>query len=294
MTERKRTDIDWEDLRFFTALARHGSLSAAARSLKVNHATVARRMSDLEAAVGVQLFERRPDGYALTAHGQSIAAETAAMAAAASAIRDRLASPVGPSGRVRITTTRSIADLVLAPRLTQILSRLPAIELEIITNVRVQSLAHREADIALRLGRPKDSELTGKRVGVVSHAFFANEEVARRFQAGEDIPLIGYDLDSDLFIAEARWLEAHHAHHTYSVRTGSSVTQAIAAANGLGIAMLPRFLARQYPSLREVAFGEVMPDRDLWMLAPASLVDVPRVAAIWERLSALFGGMDDF
>ncbi|NLS02754.1 LysR family transcriptional regulator [Rhizobium sp. P32RR-XVIII] len=288
MAEQKRTDVDWEDLRFFTALARHGSLSAAARALKVNHATVARRMSALEAVLGVQLFERRPDGYALTAHGQSIATETTAMAEAASAIRDRVASPEGPSGRVRITTTRSIADLVLAPRLTDLLSRLPAVELEIITDVRVQSLAHREADIALRLGRPKDSELTGKRVAVVSHAFFANEDVARCFQAGEDIPLIGYDLNSDLFIAEARWLEAHHAHRAYSVRSGSSVTQAIAAVSGLGIAMLPRFLARQYPSLREVAFGDVLPDRELWMLAPPSLLDVPRVRAIWERLSALF------
>ncbi|MFP3570811.1 LysR family transcriptional regulator, partial [Paraburkholderia sp. SIMBA_030] len=69
MTEQKRTDIDWEDLRFFAALARHRSLSAAARALRVNHATVARRISSLELSLGAQLFERRPDGYVLTVQG---------------------------------------------------------------------------------------------------------------------------------------------------------------------------------------------------------------------------------
>ncbi len=126
MDEQKRTDMDWEDLRFFVALARNRSLSAAARALKVNHATVARRISALELSLGAQLFERRPDGYVLTAQGQSISAETAAMASAASAIRDRVVSPEGPGGRVRLTTIRSVADLLLAPHLGQILDGFPA------------------------------------------------------------------------------------------------------------------------------------------------------------------------
>lgn len=292
MAEQKRTDIDWEDLRFFAALARHGSLSAAARALKVNHATVARRISALEMTLGVQLFERRPDGYVLTVQGQSISAETTSMATAASVIRDRLVSPEGPSGRVRLTTIRSVADLLLAPHLGEILDGLPGIELEILTDVRVHSLAHREADIALRLGRPGDSDLTGKRVATITHGFYASEAVAARWRSGEAVPLIGFDLDSDLLIAEARWLETHHARHPYSVRSSSAITQAVAAAGGMGVAMLQRFQARQYPSLVEIDFGVVMPDRELWMLAPPGLRDVPRVSAIWERLSALFAGME--
>ncbi|MFP3581824.1 hypothetical protein SB659_19885, partial [Arthrobacter sp. SIMBA_036] len=85
-----------------------------------------------------------------TVQGQSISAEAAAMASAASAIRDRVVSPEGPGGRVRLTTIRSVADLLLAPHLGQILAGLPGIELEILTDVRIHSLAHREADIALR------------------------------------------------------------------------------------------------------------------------------------------------
>ncbi len=293
MAEQKRTDIDWEDLRFFSALARHRSLSAAARALKVNHATVARRISALELSLGAQLFERRPDGYVLTAQGQSISAETAAMASAASAIRDRVVSPEGPGGRVRLTTIRSVADLLLAPNLGQILDGLPGIELEILTDVRVHSLAHREADIALRLGRPKDSDLTGKRVATITHGFYASAAMAARWRAGEAVPLIGFDLDSEQLIAEARWLETHYAHHSYSVRSGSTITQAVAAANGMGVVMLQRFQAREYPSLVEIDFGAVMPGRELWMLAPSGLMGVPRVSAVWERLAILFAGLGD-
>lgn len=294
MADQKRTDIDWEDLRFFAALSRHGSLSAAARALKVNHATVARRISALESTLGVQLFERRPDGYVLTAHGQAISAETAAMTSAAASIRDCVVSPEGPGGRVRLTTIRSVADLLIAPHLGQILDGLPGIELEVLTDVRVHSLAHREADIALRLGRPKDSDLTGRRVATITHGFYASEPVISRWKAGEAVPLIGFDLDSELLIAEARWLETHHAQYSYSLRSGSTITQAVAASNGLGVAMLQRFQAQQYPALVEIDFGPVMPDRELWMLAPPGLRDVPRVSAIWERLSALFDELGEF
>jgi len=162
MAEQKRTGLDWEDLRFFAALARHRSLSATARALKVNHATVARRIAALEQSLGANLFDRRADGYALSRQGSAILAETGAMEAAAAAIRDRLDIEDGPRGRVRLTTIRSVADLVLAPNLAEILSGLPHVELEIVTDIKVASLAQREADIALRLGHPGDSELIAR------------------------------------------------------------------------------------------------------------------------------------
>ncbi|PKA40261.1 LysR family transcriptional regulator [Rhizobium sullae] len=287
MTEQKRTDVDWEDLRFFAALARHRSLSATARALKVNHATVARRIAALESVLGFALFERRADGYQLSRHGTAILSEAGAMESAASAIRDRLAYTNGPSGRVRLTTTRSIADLVIAPRLGDVLGGLANVELEIVTDIRVHSLAQREADIALRLGHPKDSDLTGKRVATIGYAFYASKAAAETVDESGPARLIGFDLDTD-GVAEARWLETRFGRDAFTFRSSSNIVQASAAAAGLGIAMLPRFVAEHNPALVEIDYGEAMPDRELWMLAPANLVDIPRIRAIWDGLAQVF------
>ncbi|WP_087002623.1 LysR family transcriptional regulator [Rhizobium sullae] len=292
MTEQKRTDVDWEDLRFFAALARHRSLSATARALKVNHATVARRIAALESVLGFALFERRADGYQLSRHGTAILSEAGAMEIAASAIRDRLAYTNGPSGRVRLTTTRSIADLVIAPRLGDVLGGLANVELEIVTDIRVHSLAQREADIALRLGHPKDSDLTGKRVATIGYAFYASKAAAETVDESGPARLIGFDLDTD-GVAEARWLETRFGRDAFTFRSSSNIVQASAAAAGLGIAMLPRFVAEHNPGLVEIDYGEAMPDRELWMLAPANLVDIPRIRAVWDGLAQVFSASSE-
>jgi len=105
--------MDWEDVRFFLALARRGSLSAAARHLHVNHATVARRIGALEAALGQVLFERRPDGYGLTRNGEAALEAAAAMEASALALSDAVRHDE-PQGTVRVTAVPSVARLVAA------------------------------------------------------------------------------------------------------------------------------------------------------------------------------------
>jgi DNA-binding transcriptional LysR family regulator len=292
MAEQKRTDIDWEDLRFFAALAKHQSLSATARALKVNHATVARRISALEETLGYSLFERRAGGYVLSDPGRSILDDAKAMEAASLSIRDRPALQDGPVGRVCLTTTRSLADIVLAPHLGELSAQFPGVRLEIVTDIRVQSLAQREADIALRLGHPKDSELTGRRVATITHAFYASQAVEQAVMRGETVPVIGYDTDSE-GVAEARWLESRFDRAAFGIRSSSNAIQASAAAAGLGVAMLPRFVARQHQALAEIAYSKPMPDRELWMLSPSSLVNVPRVRAVWDGLAALFEAQRD-
>src|SRR2546430_16627055 len=91
MPDKKRTGrLDWEDVRYFVALARHGSLSATARALRVNHATVARRVAGLESLLGRALFDRRADGYVLTAAGQAVLAQAGTMEEAALAVLRRV------------------------------------------------------------------------------------------------------------------------------------------------------------------------------------------------------------
>src|SRR5579872_2490334 len=131
MADRFRTArVDWEDVRFFAALARHGSLSATARALGVNHATVSRRIAALEASLRVKLFDRWATGYTLTADGRHALVATEAMADAAGALL-RLNSARGLSGLVRITATPSLAESFLIPRLAALHAQHPLLDLEI-------------------------------------------------------------------------------------------------------------------------------------------------------------------
>src|SRR4051794_20719046 len=110
MPERKRTaTLDWEDIRYFVALARHGTLSATSRALRVNHATVARRVASLETKLGRSLFDRRADGYVLTANGKALLEEAQAMDDAALSVLHRLDTGAELGGLVRLTATRVLA-----------------------------------------------------------------------------------------------------------------------------------------------------------------------------------------
>ena len=181
MPDRKRTpDLDWQDVRYFVALARYGTLAATARALRVNHATVARRIENLEALLGCALFERRPEGYMLTVEGKAALAEAAAMDEAALSLRDRLKAGSEIRGLVRLTAPRSLLDYFLVQRLGDLYERHPGIDLELIGDARVLSLARRDADMALRMGSPKDSDLIARRLGTVRYGLYASPAYARK------------------------------------------------------------------------------------------------------------------
>ena len=272
-------DFDWEDARYFLAVARAGSLSGAARALRVNHATVARRIGALEAALGRPLFDRRADGYGLTVQGQTAVEIATAMEASALALCESAAHD-SVLGTVRVTTVRSIADAFVVDRLGELRKRHPGITLEIVADVRVMSLARREAEVALRLGRPADSALVGRKLADVHCAFYAADEVAD----GDATHLIAYDRDAE-GIAEATWMEQRFQGRPISFRSNSNEAQAAAARASFGVAMLPRYLGDPDPSLREIDFGEPHPPRELWLLSPGELARTPRVRAVMDALA---------
>src|SRR4051812_27141763 len=138
MPERKRTTtLDWEDIRYFVALARHGSLSATSRALRVNHATVSRRVTSLEAKLGRSLFDRRADGYALTKEGKAVLDEAQAMDEAALSVLRRLDAGTELSGLVRLTAARVLAEGFVIDRLGALHERYPALDIEMLTEARV-------------------------------------------------------------------------------------------------------------------------------------------------------------
>jgi molybdate transport repressor ModE-like protein len=288
MPVRKQTrDLDWEDVRYFVALTRHGSLSAAARDLRVTHATVARRVMSLEALLGRPLFERRPDGYTLTPEGTALLREASAMEEAALAVLRRIDTSKELNGLVRLTAARVLADNFLIDRLGELHQRHPGLDIELIGDARVVSLARREADIALRLGSSKDSDLIARRIATIAFGLYASPAYRDRLAAGEPATFVGYDRDSD-FIFEASWLTRQFPTGRFVFRSNSQMSQAAAARAGYGLALLPHYLVVNNPGLVEVAHSEPMPTRDVWLLIRRDLTKVPPIRAVADYLVELF------
>ena len=288
MPVKKRTaSLDWEDLRYFVALARRGTLSATARDLRVNHATVARRVASLETAVGHPLFDRRADGYALTGNGKAVLDEARAMDEAALAVLRRLDAGTELNGLVRIAIGRVLAERFLIDRLHAFHARYPAIDLEIIGGSRIVSLARREADLALRYGSPKDSDLIARRVATIGFGLYASPAYRDKLAAGAVPTFIGFDEESD-FVAEAAWLTQEFAERRFALRSSSQTTQAAAARAGFGVALLPRYVAAGDPDLAPVSLAKALPEREVWLVVRRDLRNVPRVRALADYLVDVF------
>ena len=286
MDDQKRTGLDWEDVRFFAALARHGSLSSAARLLGVNHATVSRRIAALERSIGAQLFERRPSGYELTADGRAVLSAAAEMenAALSLTLKGR-AEPI--AGLVRIAVTPSIAEGFLVPRLRPLSLAQPELDIELLADRRVVSLNRHEADIALRLGRPGQGELMGQRVATLSFGLYATAEVRDAFVAGTQARFIGFD-ESGAHLPEAVWLRRQVPDLRLALRHNEQTGQAAAARAGLGVALLPHFLAGAHPGLVPVPFPEAPPPREIWMVTRSDSQRIARLQVVKAFLVELF------
>jgi DNA-binding transcriptional LysR family regulator len=263
MADRFRTDPDWEDVRFFVAFARHGSLSAAARALGVTHVTVARRVAGLERALGARLMERRQDGYVPTMAGQSALQAAGAMEIAAQALMRTEAGAI--AGLVRMTATQSLATAFLISRLAAFRERHPQLDIELIADRRPVSLARHEADLALRIGRPDDSDLVARQLVTLGFGFYANPDWQARLELGAAPEFVGFD-EGAAYLTEAMWLARHFPHSRLSFRINDQASQAIAAQCGLGIALLPHFIGRVDAGLVQVLKEAVPPARELWLL----------------------------
>jgi molybdate transport repressor ModE-like protein len=235
-----RTELDWEDVRFFAALARHGSLSAAARALSVNHATVARRVGHLEQTLGRKLFERRPNGYVLTAAGQSAIEAAGQMQNGAGALES--SGPAsGLSGVVRLTATPSLAESFLIPRLAAWQPRHPGLDIELVADNASRSLMRHSADVALRLARPEDGELIARRLVTIGYGFYGAQDWSERIGAGGSLVFAGFD-EANAHLPEAVWLACNFPGARLVFRSNSQMSQAAAARSGGAIALLPHFL----------------------------------------------------
>lgn len=286
MADRFRTAPDWEDVRHFAALARHGSLSAAARALGVNHATVARRLAGLERTLGARLVERRPTGYELTAAGRDALQAAGAMETAARLLPRRDA-PAALAGLVRLTATPTLAEAFLVPRLGLLQQRHPTVDLEVIADLRAISLPRHEADVALRLARPQDGDLIARAVATLHFGFYGAAAWRDRIGAGEAPIFVGFD-EAGAHLPEAAWLARQFPTCRLGFRTNSQMSQASAARAGCGVALLPIFLGAADPDLVPIPIEPLPPSREVWLLTRRDGMSTPPIRAVTDFLVELF------
>jgi DNA-binding transcriptional LysR family regulator len=292
MADQIRTGLDWEDARFFIALARRGSLSATARALSVSHATVARRISSLERTLCQKLVERRPNGYVLTSEGTRALAAVNDMEAAAASL-SRAGAEDAPKGLVRINTTPGLARTFVIPRIAGLVAQHSSLDVEVASNARHVSLERREADIALRFGRPQDGDLIAKHLVTFGYGFYASAEWRRRISEGNAPVFVGFD-ESRAYIPDAIWLAQHFPRARVALRTSDQVAQAVAARADAGIALLSHFVGRLDDQLGRCLVNYAPPSRELWLVIRRLDIKDVAVKTVLDFLVQLSRGARDF
>jgi DNA-binding transcriptional LysR family regulator len=279
--------FDWEDLRHFAALAQEGSLSAAARRLRVDHATVARRVAALEAALALKLVDRRARSYGLTADGLRVAELAKPIEDQAHAVERRAqAARPGPVGQVTVSAPPNIANTLIAPRLGALRRDHPGITLTLICEKRAVSLSRREADLAVRLSRPAEASLVARRIGILDFALYAAPAYLREHPS-EAYEFIAYDPGTGE-LPQDRWLKTIAGARPIILRISDIEGHRAAARGGAGIAVLPRYIGDADPGLRRLAIDAAPMKRDVWLVVHRDMRKAPLVRTVMDFLAGCF------
>ena len=282
--------VEWTDLRYVVAVARAGTFTAAAEALGVNQSTVTRRIAALQEALGARLIERRGAEHVLTPVGERLRPMLVAMEEQALAIENAAQGlDARPGGTVRITTTETLAARLLAPALGRLRELAPDVDLEIDANPRTLDLGRREADLALRLGKPRQESLVARKVGRFGLTLYASESyIGRR---GLPPPFDGHEVIDDdeeqSWAPEVKWARALTAGARVAARMQTWQGRLAAAESGAGIAVLPCLLGDASKTLRRVGpKGEII-HYDLWLLVHRELRQVARIRVVQDFVTSL-------
>lgn len=270
--------LDWDDLRHFTALADEGSLSAAARRLGVEHATVARRIAALEDKVGVKLVDRRGGRYVLTGAGERVADHARRMEAEALGIERALRAGLEEAFvQVSVSAPPLIISHLVAPRLPVLRRAHPRLRLLLLGQSRFVSLTRGEADLALRLTRPNDATLVVRKVGSVTYRLYGSKDYVTSHRP-EEFAFIAFD-ESLENAPHQVWLRNLAGERPTLLRSNDLAIQTAAAQAGVGVVALPTFVG-EAAGLVKADPDDGSSTRDLWLAFHRDLRDTPAVAAV--------------
>lgn len=284
--EQDRSMLDWDDLRFFLAVARHGTLATAARHLHVTQSTVSRRVASLQERMGVRLLQRSREGYLLTLAGQSIMDRVKRVESEALSVERAVAGhDVRLDGIVRVASSQMLASHVLAACFATMHARHPGLMIEAVADIVSDLSDSIEPDVLVRLRRFDQHDLIVRNIGTIAFGLYGSS-VYLDHHGEPDLEngCTGHQLitllDTRDLSMQASWLSEYADRAQVALRTDSYETQHWVAANGGGLALLPRFRADADPALRRLDTPVPIPAAEIWLGVHHENRQVPRVRAI--------------
>ena len=286
--------VGWAEFPFFLAVARAGSLRAAAEIVGGTHATVDRQVKALEAKYEVRLFDRTTKGLSLTEAGQALLPSAeAAEDAIKSAERRVVGLDRETAGVVHVTLPPWIAYWVLAPALPELHARHPEIDLRLTITDHFHDLANAEADVSIRVANSVEQNVVGRKlfqynVALVASRKYLADNWSKRGENGAGLHWLGWDKAHP----NPNWEEFGlftEAPRKHAMLDGLMFYHVLNA--GLGMAIMPVFGLHKFPELTRVPGTLVVQDRSLWLLMHSELRDTARVRAVVDFLAARISGL---
>lgn len=278
--------VDWDDLRFFIALARTGSPSAAARSLAVDHTTVRRRVTILEMALRARLFEPRDRGFVLTAEGENLLGIARQMESLMLEAQERIAgNDTAMEGLVRIGSPDGFGSFFLTPHLARFQQEHPLLSIEMTAISRDYDLSKREADIAIRMELPPDGRQAARRLTdcyaylYASRDYLDSHPPITALEDLKDHKFIGYP-NGMTFADNLNYFGPGQTEDSFCFVSPNLVVQHQAALSGLGICKLPEYMVQGDPRLSRVLPDILKIKREFWLVIHSDLRDVKRFRTV--------------
>ncbi|NDW05807.1 LysR family transcriptional regulator [Jiella pacifica] len=284
--------MNWDDVRIFLSVTRAGQILAAARRLDLNHATVGRRLTVLEEAIGAKLFDRSPGGCALTEAGRVFRGHAEAMEAAMTAGRAEVGgSDVQLSGTVRVGAPDGFGTAFLAPRLWKLAERHADLTVQLVPVPRTFSLSRREADIAITVERPAAGRLVASKLCDYRLGLYASKSYLAEHGAPDSLAaLAGHRLvgavEDLLYSPQLAYYADLLAEWPSAAEISSATGQTEAVAAGAGIGILHDFMASRRAELVRI-LPEATIRRSYWLVYHESARDVRRIAVTAEFIREL-------
>ena len=279
--------IDWDDVRYFLAVARGGSVRAAAGRLEVNHSTVLRRIAQLEERLGAQMFEKLPSGYRLTASGEEVLEFANQMEASSHLLETRVfGRDQSARGLLRVTLPPFLATHLLMPDLADFARLHQDIEMEILTTGEVANLTNREADVAIRIVADRKTlplNLHGLKGPELYSSVYMSRDRLTAWRAGAADPIRWIVIDNHGIPDWARKAEVHTTGVPF--RTPDAEAQIVAAQQGIGMTKLPCFVGDAEPLLARVPGTDLPMHGTLWLLTQGETRKTKRVRLFTEFVS---------
>ncbi len=287
-----KADFNWDDTRIFLAVARSGTLSGAAETMDMGIATLSRRLDRLEKSLAVPLFSRHQSGYRLTDDGEALLARAEALEHAGLAFGETARLQGNVAGLVRLATSDNLAAHFILPSLNGLMEKYPDLRVEVLSGVQSVNLHRRDADLAIRMVKPESGNLTLKRLGKVGFGLYSADtgQAGSTDVAFNHAQYIGWP-ESHQHLPAARWITRTLRGRPCRVEANTLLAQLSAVSAGLGLGVLPHFMARK--NGLQCVNADIGVDQTLWLVMHSDLAHSRRVRVVADHLIALFDEIKD-